>query len=250
MIARHRGDHSLHSRWRPQQPPAQHTDVETVDQQPVVENPELHDPVLDPTPPRRSRSWPTAAVVLLLALGAVAITSNSGSRPAPTSTPTGWIDTYMAWSLRSPERACTQLLTPALRRLLADGNGGSCIRAYTKIRNTPFRIMRILQDGSTAAVELHWLPNVGYSTILLNQRGGVWQAVDMIPGGQVIPRRHAHRSEKLGPTLSGLETDSRIGAAGENPVHGLERVAGSAVIDRRAYRREWISTESGSPPST
>ena len=193
MIARHRGDHGLHWRWRPQQLPAQHTDVETVDEQPVLEDSELDDPVLDPSPPVRSRRWPTLAVVLLLALGAVAITSNSGSRPSPTSTPTGWVDTYIAWSLRAPERVCTRLLTPGLRRLVADGNGGSCIRAYAKVRNAPFRVSRILEDGSTAAVELHWLPNVGYSTIVLNQRAGAWQAVDMIPGGHVIPRRHAHR---------------------------------------------------------
>ena len=32
-----------------------------------------------------------------------------------------------------------------------------------------------------------WLPNIGYSTIVLDHDDGGWRAVDMIPGGHVVP---------------------------------------------------------------
>jgi hypothetical protein len=58
------------------------------------------------------------------------------------------------------------------------------------VRSSPFTVLRVLQDGSTAAIELHWLPNIGYSTIVLNHDHGGWRAVGMIPGGHVVPHHH------------------------------------------------------------
>ena len=59
--------------------------------------------------------------------------------------------------------------------------------AYRNVNNSPYHVLRILRTGDTAAIELHWLPNVGYSTIVLNRQDGRWRAVDMIPGGHVVP---------------------------------------------------------------
>ena len=91
----------------------------------------------------------------------------------------------MTASTRSPGRVCSQLLTPTLAQLFARADG-SCQAAYRNIKASPFTVLRVLEDGNTAAIELHWLPDVGYSTIVLNRESGGWRAVDMIPGGHVL----------------------------------------------------------------
>ncbi len=199
MIARQRGEHTAHLRWRPQrplprddapasEPPADETTDDGAAQwdESIVADVDELEPLAEPS--SRPRRWPAFAVIFAIALGAAALNNNAPTTPAPaTSTPAGWIDRYMAWSVRSPQRVCKELLTPTLSTLFAKGNGGSCVRAYAHVRNTPFRVLRILEDGGTAAVELRWLPNDGYSTIVLNRAGSTWRAVDMVPGGHVLP---------------------------------------------------------------
>jgi hypothetical protein len=205
VTARQRGEHTTHLRWRPQRPlarddaPASEAPAdETTDDggaqwaESIVADVDELEPLAEPS--SRPRRWPAFAVILAVALAAAALNNSTPTARAPaTSTPTGWIDRYMAWSVRSPQRVCKELLTPTLSTLFAKGNGGSCVRAYAHVRNTPFRVLRILEDGETAAVELRWLPNGGYSTIVLNRAGSTWRAVDMVPGGHVL----AHPSGRV-----------------------------------------------------
>jgi hypothetical protein len=204
MIARQRGEHAAHLRWRPQRPLARddapaaeelagdettddgsaHWGEPIVDEELLVED-EPH--LLEELPQRRAR-WPIVAVVLAIAFGAYALGSQPSSAPTTASTPRAWLRTYMGWSTRSPARVCAQLLTPTLARLFAQAHG-SCEAAYRGVKSAPFSVLRVLRNGSTATIELHWLPNVGYSTIVLNRDAGGWRAVDMIPGGHVVPHR-------------------------------------------------------------
>ena len=155
--------------------------------EPVEYVEDLHEQPIDAEPiAPRPRRWPPLLVVLAIAIGAVALGNRSGSPAPSTATPSGWLRAYMRSSVRSPERVCAQLLTPALERLFAQANG-SCPGAYRNVNNSPYHVLRILRTGDTAAIELHWLPNVGYSTIVLNRQDGRWRAVDMIPGGHEVP---------------------------------------------------------------
>jgi hypothetical protein len=45
------------------------------------------------------------------------------------------------------------------------------------------RILRVLQSGATAAVEIRYWPRGTYSTFVLDQHDGGWQAVAIVPGG-------------------------------------------------------------------
>jgi hypothetical protein len=199
-----RGMLRAHSHWRPSAPAAQDpqtiADTVTAEDPGAIEQLPPDEPIVDEEvlvedepqlleeSPRRPARWPIVAVLLAIALGAYALGSQPSSTPASTSTARAWLHTYMSSSTRSPGRVCTQLLTPTLARLFAQAHG-SCETAYRGVKSAPFSVLRVLQNGSTAAIELHWLPNVGYSTIVLNRDAGGWRAVDMIPGGHIVPHR-------------------------------------------------------------
>jgi len=199
-----RGMLRAHSHWRPQQGVTEDahavSDTITVEESAAIEELPREEAIVDEAlfvdeepqvleqPLRRARRWPLGVVLVVIALGAYALGNQPSSTPAATSTPQAWLHTYMGWSTHSAERVCAQLLTPTLARLFAQAHG-SCEGAYRGVKSAPFSVLRVLQDGSTAAIELHWLPNVGYSTIVLNRGAGGWRAVDMIPGGHVLPHR-------------------------------------------------------------
>ena len=45
------------------------------------------------------------------------------------------------------------------------------------------RVLRILESGATAAVEVRYWPRGGYSTFVLDHGTRGWQAVAIVPGG-------------------------------------------------------------------
>ena len=45
------------------------------------------------------------------------------------------------------------------------------------------RVLKILQSGHTAAVEVRYWPHGGYSTFVLDRAARGWQAVAIVPGG-------------------------------------------------------------------
>jgi hypothetical protein len=187
MIARHRGDTRIHSRWRP----AASLTAEQVAAH-ERDQPELVD---------ESRVSPWRAVVAVVGVVAVVVIAvavvvgeqgagraKSGSLPA---TPQRWVERWTAASLDNPSRVCEQLFTPALAVAFRADTGRSCLAYYSDVTSRSFRIRHVLQDGPTAAVEAQQVGEGrkwGYFTMVLSHVHGGWQAVDIVPGGSVRPR--------------------------------------------------------------
>jgi hypothetical protein len=59
----------------------------------------------------------------------------------------------------------------------------SCAAYYTRVQVLSIRILRLLQSGGTAALEVRYWPRGGYTTFVLDRQDGGWQAVAIVPGG-------------------------------------------------------------------
>jgi hypothetical protein len=191
MIARHRGEERLHSRWRPAATTGigserRDADVVEPDGDPIA--PELVDP-----PAAGSRRFPALiGVAAVIAIAAIATHHNrpAQSRDLP-STPRQWVQQWTAASLEDPARACQQPFAPALAAAFKADTGQSCLAYYRSVSNSSFRIRHVLEDGPTATVEAQQLGHGrrwGYFTIVLSHLHGGWHAVDIAPGGSVRPR--------------------------------------------------------------
>ena len=178
MIARHRGDLRVHSRWRPSTPaapppaPAATEDDALLSQQPDDLLSEQHD--LDP--PRGSQRKPRALIALatIVAVAVIAGQQHTASAPAAPrlpSTPQQWVSQWTAATLQSPAEVCGHLYAPALSRAFKGDTGHSCTWYYTSVKSTSFRIRHVLEDGPTAAVEAQEVGagrKWGYFTMLLS----------------------------------------------------------------------------------
>ena len=198
MIARHRGDSRVHSRWRPSTPaappppPAATEDDDLVSRQPEDLLGGQHD--LDR--PRASHRKLGALIALATVVAVVVIAGQQHTASAPTvprlpSTPQQWVSRWTAATLQGPAEVCDHLYAPALSHAFKGDTGHSCTWYYTSVKSTSFRIRHVLEDGPTASVEAQ---EVGagrkwaYFTMLLSHVGGGWQAVDVVPGGSVRAR--------------------------------------------------------------
>ena len=129
----------------------------------------------------------------MIGVAVIAGEQSTGGTPrrALPASPQQWVEQWTAASLENPARVCQHLFAPALAAAFKADTGRSCIRYYTSVNTSSFRIRHVLQDGPTATVEARQVgarPKWGYFTIVLSQVHGGWQAVDMIPGGSVRPR--------------------------------------------------------------
>jgi hypothetical protein len=198
MIARHRGDQRVHSRWRPPTPaappppPTATEDDAVLSQQPDNLLSEQDD--LDP--PRGSHRKPRALIALatIVAVAVIAGQQHTASAPAVPrlpSTPQQWVSRWTAATLQSPAEVCDHLYAPALSRAFKGDTGHRCVSYYTSVKSTSFRIRHVLEDGPTAAVEAQEVGAArerGNFTILLSHIRSGWQAIDVVPGGSVRPR--------------------------------------------------------------
>jgi len=203
MIARHRGDERIHSRWRPgaaatTQAPAPRTQVAQLDERELDELEVVRQlgrrrrrPPRYPIRPRRS--WALIAVVAVI--GVAVIASQQHARQATgavlPSTPQQWVQQWTAASIDNPGRVCRQLFAPALAAVFKADTSRSCLDYYNDVNAESFRIRHVLVDGNTAAVEVRQVgmrPNWGYVTMILSHVDHGWQAVDIVPGGPVRPR--------------------------------------------------------------
>ena len=198
MIARHRGDQRVHSRWRPPTPaaapppPTATEDDAVLSQQPD----DLHSGQGDLDPPRGSHRKPRALIALatVVAVAVIAGQQHTASAPAVPrlpSTPQQWVSSWTAATLQSPAEVCDHLYAPALSRAFKSDTGQTCASYYTSIKSTSFRIRHVLEDGPAAAVEAQEVGAArkrGHVTMLLSRIRGGWQAVDVVPGGPVRPR--------------------------------------------------------------
>ena len=200
MIARHRGDERIHSRWRPgpsgtTAAPAPRMHVEHLDERDLCE--------LDQAegrrrrrlryPVRPRRSWAVIAVVVAIIVAVVATQreARQASGSALPSTPLQWVEQWTAASIDNPGRVCRQLFAAALAGVFKADTGRSCLDYYNDVNANSFRIRHVLVDGNAAAVEVREVglrPNWGYVTMVLSHVEHGWQAVDIVPGGPVRPR--------------------------------------------------------------
>jgi hypothetical protein len=198
MIARHRGDSRVHSRWRPSTvatsppPPAATEDEDLLSQQPEDLLGGQHS--LDR--PRGSHRKPGALIALatVVAVAVIAGQQHTATRPAVPrlpSTPQQWVSRWTSATLQNPAEVCGHLYAPALSRAFKGDTGYSCASYYTSLKGTPFRIRHVLEDGPAAAVEVQEVGaggKPGYFTMLLSHITGGWQAVDVVAGGSVRGR--------------------------------------------------------------
>jgi hypothetical protein len=75
------------------------------------------------------------------------------------------------------------LLSPTFTSELEREVHRSCARYYANAQVLSVRILRILESGATAAVEVRYWPRGGYSTFVLDHKAAGWQAVAIVPGG-------------------------------------------------------------------
>lgn len=211
MIARRRGAHHGQERWQPRSTavgtpkpsasatkstplPARAADVEHIAQKAAtaafaefVAASAAHVTSERSTRRRRSRARNTL-LMLAVAIGLFAVSTaqhvavagrDEAGLPA---TPSQWVDAYEAAAIDDPSRVCTQLLSPQLAAAYAAAAHSSCTTYFARIRSTSLRVRRILQNGSTAVVELRQTIEKTDRTVILDQRGTGWQAVDLVPG--------------------------------------------------------------------
>jgi hypothetical protein len=193
MIARHRGDERIHSRWRPgasaTTPPQRSTQAEQPGKR-VSDGLQSRDRLAA----RRRRSWWLIAVVLVVVAVAMIARQQHVGQPAGAplpSTPRQWVEQWTAASLDNPGRVCQQLFAPSLASVFKAETGRSCLDYYNNVNAKSFRIRHILVDGNAAAVEVREVgvrPSWGYVTMILSHVSHGWQAVDIVPGGPVRPR--------------------------------------------------------------
>jgi hypothetical protein len=198
MIARHRGDSRVHSRWRPSTPaaplppPAAPEDDALLSQKPD----DLLSGQRKLDPPRGSHRKPGALIALATIVAVAVIAGQQHTASAPTvprlpSTPQQWVSQWTAATLQSPSEVCDHLYAPALARAFKSDTGHRCAPYYTSFKSTPFRIRHVLVDGPTAAVEAQ---EVGagrkraYFTMLLSRASAGWQAVDVVASGSLWAR--------------------------------------------------------------
>src|SRR5665213_1788945 len=160
MIARHRGDRRVHSRWRastapaPPSTPAATEDEDLLSMEPNPLPSEHHDFDLARAGQRKPRSLIAVATIVAIAF----IAGEQHSTPAPAtarlpSTPQQWVSQWTAATLQSPADVCDHLYAPALARAYKGDTGHSCAGYYTTVKSISFRIRHVLEDGPTAAVE-------------------------------------------------------------------------------------------------
>ena len=193
MIARRRGEHDSHwGRWRPivGRPPAASTRSIEVDERalpsPTISRHRRGGPGLGlRLGLRRAARWLAA---MLAAFGAYLVISAglaelvAGSRSRLPATPRAWLDSYEAAAVDNPGRVCAELFAPRLAQAYGNAVHGRCSGYFRRITSYSVIVRRVLQDGSTAVLELRQTVRPRDWAVVLNRRRAGWQAVDLLSG--------------------------------------------------------------------
>ena len=122
------------------------------------------------------------AIAGLAVAGVVIRRSATGSVVLP-ATPTAWLDAFSAGVARDSGDVCARLLSPEFRAAMERDAHESCAAYYASAQVLSVRVLRILREGATAAIEVRYFPRGGYSTFVLSRQTTGWQAVAIVPGG-------------------------------------------------------------------
>jgi hypothetical protein len=189
MIARHRGDARIHSRWRPLSPAASPPRPIDRGAQELPGNANSDAPIAGK--PRRARAPITLATMVGVAvIAGQQLAHQTAGAPLP-ATPQQWVEQWAAASIDNPNRVCEELFAPDLAATFMADTGSSCRTYYRSVNSSSFRVRRILEDGDAATIEARQVAavhNWGYFTIVLSHLDRGWQAIDIVPGGPVRPR--------------------------------------------------------------
>ena len=201
MIARHRGEHDIRHAWWPRR---HGRAVTSADERSGAGSggrlrpaggARREPPRLSRRGERRRRMWllGTLAAVGLTGLGFAAgeLVDRPSGRPRPplaarprsalAATPREWLHDFSTYSLSRPALICTQLFSPAFAAVYQRDTGTSCGHYLAHSRVTPLKLRHILQDGSTAVLELGTDSRTDW-TIVLARRAGGWRQIDFIAG--------------------------------------------------------------------
>ena len=200
MIARRRGEHDVRHAWWPRRPgravtpagePADAGHAGLRSPSGGGREPPGHAP--GGGRPRRIWLLGSLAAVGLTGLGFVGgelvhrPSGGPGPPPAATSrtplvaTPRDWLHDFSTYSSSRPALICTQLFSPAFAAVYQHDTGTSCGHYLAHSRVTPLKLRHILQDGSTAVLELGTDSRTDW-TIVLHRRAGGWRQIDFIAG--------------------------------------------------------------------
>jgi hypothetical protein len=137
-------------------------------------------------PKRFFRRRCAAAIAGVIAVVVIAAGLLMTRGPGPSSlpgTPVAWLDAFSAAVARDPATVCSQLVSGTFRTALERDVHRSCAGYYSGARVLSIRILRVLQSGATAALEVRYWPRGGYTTFVLDRQDGGWRAVAIVPGG-------------------------------------------------------------------
>jgi len=204
MIARRRGEHDVRQVWWPRrpwgalpsagQPPG---GGDGGDGGPWSASGAGREP---PRHSRRAERHPLGAWLLgsLAAVGLIGLgfaggelvrQARGGPRPplagasrAPlVATPRAWLHDFSVYSLSRPVLICSRLFSPAFAAVYEQDTGTSCGHYLGHSRVTPLKLRHIVQDGSTAVIELGTDSRTDWTIVLARQAGG-WRQIDFIAG--------------------------------------------------------------------
>ena len=200
MIARRRGEHDIRQAWWPRRPgravtsggePARAWDVGLWSPSGAAREPPGHAPGGER--PRRIWLLGSPAAVGLTGLGFAGgeLVHRPSGEPRPplaarsrtllVATPRGWLQDFSTFSSSRPALICKQLFSPAFAAVYQQDTGTSCGHYLAHSRVTPLKLRHILQDGSTAVLELGTDSRTDW-TIVLARRAGGWRQIDFIAG--------------------------------------------------------------------
>ena len=97
------------------------------------------------------------------------------------ATPREWLHDFSTYSSSQPALICTKLFSPAFAAVYEKDTGTSCGDYLGHSRVTPLTLRHILQDGSTAVIELRAGSRRDWTIVLARQDIG-WREIDFIAG--------------------------------------------------------------------
>lgn len=125
-------------------------------------------------------------VLVAVAALAVALVAWGGSARGGAglpATPMAWLDAFSAGVARDDRDVCSRLLSSEFRAAMERDAHESCAAYYRSAQVLSVRVLRVLQLGETAAIEIRYFPRGGYTTFVLDRVERGWQAVAIVPGG-------------------------------------------------------------------
>ena len=136
-------------------------------------------------PRGRRAAWLASFATLLAGLAVALVLRHADGRPAVAlpATPRAWLEAFSADIATGSGEVCSRLLSSTFASELEREVHRSCASYYGNAQVLSLRVLRILESGATAAIEVRYWPRGGYSTFVLDRGTRGWQAVAIVPGG-------------------------------------------------------------------